>query len=399
MCACSTSTVARSVTQRLRQSVLLSVLLLTIATGCHSRVGVNTEYGKVTGTSGGTSVNGTNIFFGMFEERGFETRRYKRISPRIRRYETVVWFPGRQNVPSDRAIEVLEQWLDEGYSRTIIYVARDFDAEIQFYQRMTETAEAEDADEVRRLLAEAKIRQDRRLTYFADNDDPEVSDWFEHAYDRRQKANSLSGPLAEGVDASASGVEFATRLIPPQDPAEERERAATTLLSANEVEFVYALHRGEDGDTDLSRENKIIVVSNGSFLLNFALVNKENRKLAGNLIDQCDQSSVVFLESGRGDIEISDRESLNHNAWAWIAQPPLCFIMPHFLLWGVIFCFVFYPIFGRPRRLQNHKNVSFLDHIIAMGKLMQRTRDVDEAMDKISRYQETNSRDSRASKE
>ena len=370
-----------------------------MVSGCGHRSGVSTEYGKVTGSSGGASVNSTSVFFGMFGERGFDTKRYKRISPRIKRYETVVWFPDRQNVPSERAIKVLEKWLDEGYARTIIYVARDFDAEVEYYRQLVKTCDTENQEEARRLLAESQIRQDRRLAYFADEDDPEVCDWFEHTYDRRQTAKSISGPLTEGVDVAASNVEYATRLAPPQNPPEDKERAVTILLSTDGVEFAYALHEGTDGDTDLEHRNKIIVVSNGSFLLNYALVNRENRKLAGNLIDQCEGSSVVFLESGRGDIEISDRDSLNHNTWAWIAQRPLRYIIPHFLMWGVLFCFVFYPIFGRPRRLKDDGNASFRDHVVAIGKLMKRTGNADEAMNKIDRYQQANSRDPRVNRE
>ena len=48
-------------------------------------------------------------------------------------------------------------------------------------------------------------------------------------------------------------------------------------------------------------DGQVIVVTNGSFLLNLPLVNHEHRKLAGHLIRECvPGTKVAFLESGPG---------------------------------------------------------------------------------------------------
>ena len=78
--------------------------------------------------------------------------------------------------------------------------------------------------------------------------------------------------------------------------------------------------------TGYADDGEIIVVSNGSFLVNYALVDQDNRRLAAKLIDQCSNGEVLFLESGNEGIKVSDTDTVNHNSWAWVAQPPLRYI-------------------------------------------------------------------------
>ena len=61
--------------------------------------------------------------------------------------------------------------------------------------------------------------------------------------------------------------------------------------------------------------SQVIVVANGSFLLNLPLINHQHRMLAGRLIQQCGQrgQNVAFLESGPGGVRISDRDSEKHH--------------------------------------------------------------------------------------
>src|SRR5690606_2864032 len=56
-------------------------------------------------------------------------------------------------------------------------------------------------------------------------------------------------------------------------------------------------------------DSQILVVTNGSFLLNMALVNHEHRKLAGHLLAACgDRRVAAFVESGPDGIEVYDEE-------------------------------------------------------------------------------------------
>ena len=62
-------------------------------------------------------------------------------------------------------------------------------------------------------------------------------------------------------------------------------------------------------------------------------------------------------------------------------------MVPHFLMLGIFFCFVLFPIFGRAKRANIEKNpFTFRNHIKAMGKLMASSSNLGFAKDKIEKY-------------
>jgi hypothetical protein len=356
---------------------------------CNRNDQLVSEYGKVIGEKGGISVNGTSVLYGMFRERGFRTKRFRKISPRLNRYDTVIWFPDNYQCPSPEALDALQTWLDDGSGRTLIYVGRDFDAEIGYYQQLLEVADESDRENLVRNLAEAKTNQDSRIRRYVGDDTSASCDWFNIERVPYRRIENVVGELASDVDKKSASLSFSTILKPSDEVVTNQNLAVAPLLTADGVDFVYSVSV-EDED---HFRNQLIVVNNGSFLLNYGLVNKQNRLLAGALIDQCQSADVVFLESGPAGIEISDQDIVNHNSWAWIAKPPLRYIAPHFLLWGVLFCFVFFPIFGRPRKLRTENYASFRSHISAMGKLLQKSKKPEQALEKVRDYQATHAKD------
>jgi hypothetical protein len=95
---------------------------------------------------------------------------------------------------------------------------------------------------------------------------------------------------------------------------------------------------------------------------------------------------VLFLESGQEGIAVSDSDYDAHHQWAWITKRPLCFMVPHFLVWGVLFCFTFYPIFGRPRTTYNDRFRSIGDHVAASARLLRRYRSIDQVRSDVRKY-------------
>ncbi len=406
--------------QQVRRSGWLVCLLLglLLAAGCGRSEKLVTEYGKVAGDHGGTSVNGTGVLLDMFRDRGCDVKRFRKISPKLEKYDTIVWFPDETDYPGVEVTEALEDWLRNGVQRTLIYVGRDFDAELDYLQHAIQSPGVKNREEVLRQLAETKLRQDQRQSEYLVDRETKSCRWFEHQPFTRRKANQVTGPWAENVNDKLTNIEFATVLGPPQKLLDESWNEVQPLVTTDGIDFVYSIGEAEDSQANAyqNNENKIIIVGNGSFLLNYGLVNHEHRKLAGALIDECSfQSKVVFLESGPGGISVSDKDANSNNAWAWISEPPLRYIVPHFLLWGLLFCFAYFPIFGRPRRpkpiLSNssenptpltstisHADINptntFRSHIVAMGKLLQRTQQPVRAAEKIRQYQEIYGRDS-----
>jgi hypothetical protein len=330
------------------------------------------------------------VFADMFAERGFTVKRRQKISPRIERFETLVWFPDDYSCPSAKATDALNAWLENGWERTLIYVGRDYTAQADYLADVMQSAPAEQKEEVLRRIAEAKLEQDTgtgSYGFYWLDEDLTSCEWFDQKTIPREKVSQLDGPMSSGVSPTGSTLKLSTILVPnPKTCGPEGDWEVTPWLSANGHDFVFELQRRYD---DYSN-NRILVVSNGSFLLNFSLVNRRNRQLAGKLIDRCDvQGDVLFLESGPHGIDVSDSDTINHNTWAWIAQPPLRYIVPHFLMWGILFCFVFFPIFGRPRILKKRSTSTFRNHVDAIGKLLGRSDHRNRAIEKIEKYLHT----------
>ena len=179
----------------------------------------------------------------------------------------------------------------------------------------------------------------------------------------------------EGVDPAKVEIELESRLEPPP--------AAKILLASK-------------GDVLVSstpwQGSRLIVVANGSFLLNVPLVNHEHRKLAGKLIDEIGPpgQKVVFLESGSGGPPIRDKDPTLgsptgleiFNLW------PTNWILLHLAAVGVIFCFVRWPIFGRPRRVKRVAASDFGRHIAAEAELLKRSGDRTYATARLMHYRQ-----------
>ena len=96
-------------------------------------------------------------------------------------------------------------------------------------------------------------------------------------------------------------------------------------------------------------EGQLIVVTNGSFLLNLPLVNHEHRKLAGHLIEACQPGSkVAFLESGRGARRYGPDGLAKQSP---PASREHVLLAAHWCVLGLVYCFCIFPIFGRPKSL------------------------------------------------
>lgn len=374
------------------------LILIALMVGCGVRDELTTEYGKISGVGGGYSLNGTGVLADLFKERGFRVRRRTKISPRIYQFQTLVWIPDTRACPSDEAIEAINEWLADGYMRTLIYVGRDYDARADYWVDVLEPSPVEDKEEILRRVAEAQLDLDQKWNeIYWWKDDKETCQWFDRKDSARMKTSDLGGPLARDI-SSGTEIEVSSMLVPSKTKTNypDPDWKATPLLTAEGKDFVFKL---VDKDDEYA-EGQIIVVSNASFLLNFALVDPDNRTLAGNLIDRCDPGGdVLFLESGRSGIKVSDTDTNNHNSWAWIAEDPLCYIVPHFLFWGILFCFTFFPIFGRPRHVKQKSTSNFRNHVNALGKMIGRTDLPNRAINKIRKYQQMVSGDSKRKKD
>src|SRR5262249_15228128 len=132
-----------------------------------------------------------------------------------------------------------------------------------------------------------------------------------------------------------------------------------------------------------------ILVENGSFLLNLPLINHEHRMLAGELVAATGEAgSVVFLESGRGGPPI-DPPPADNSLWTLFKGWPLGAILLQLMVAGIIFCFVRWPICGRPRVPFAPAITNFAPHVTAVGEMLTKTRDLNLPSDAAAPAQAT----------
>ena len=148
-----------------------------------------------------------------------------------------------------------------------------------------------------------------------------------------------------------------------------------------------------DRDQRLAEDDgQLLLVANGSFLLNVPLVNHEHRKLAGKLIDAIGPAgqNVVFLESGPGGPPIRDEDPTGKppSGLAVLTEYPYIWIFVHFAVAGVLYCFACWPIFGVPHELPRPAVSDFGKHIQAMAELLRRSRDRAFARSRLLTYRQ-----------
>jgi hypothetical protein len=371
------------------------LLLILLVSGCASRK-VDETYGKRRGKGAG-SLNGTAVLADMFRERGARVVSSRELSPKLERADCIVWFPNDFAAPTAEQRDYLEDWLYEG-ERTLVYVGRDFDAASLYWQRTAADAPPEQLEELLRRAALARSQHDRLRTELDDQYDAE---WFTiETNGSRRKVEQLEGPWSKGLDPRQADIHLQATLEPPAPPKTTNtsswnaEPEAEVLLSSRGDPLIYRL------TSDNWYGSEILVVANGSMVLNMPLVNKENRKLAGKLIDEClPAEQVVFLESEHGGPPVlsSEPQGKSRTGWEAFTIYPLGVILMHLAVTGILFCFAWFAIFGRPRTMPDTRISNFGHHIAALGKLLSHTGDADYARTRLRTYNQTARRDSGAS--
>ena len=378
---------------RFRAPLALLLALLSYCCGCGTGAPrIDDTYGE----RRGASVNGTGVLAGMFEEAGHTVRSWHAISPALDRFDVVVWFPQDFRVPNEEQRDRLEEWLGEKPGRTLIYVGRDYNAAVTYWKTVAASAPADQAPLIQEQLDEANDRhQLERTALPADRD----CGWFIlHREAEERRVKSLEGPFSAGVDAANAEIVLAARLEPPDEdsrsnnlaspfwaPPPTRYRSEPLLSSRGDL--LVDRVTSADWDQDPSEPSQILVVTNGSFLLNLPLVNHEHRMLAGRLIDECGSSKkVVFLEGA--DVAQSDSQRSGITGLELFLVWPINAILLHLAALAIVMCFYAFPIFGRPRELAAASRSDFGKHVDALGRMLTRTGAEAYARNRLAEYQQ-----------
>ena len=400
--------------QKVRGALLFAIPagILLVILGLYWFSGSSVEdldsvYGKRAGRGASGSVNGTRVLAEMYAKNGHKLRTLSRLSPGINeRAEVIVWIPDSFEPPDKKQRDFLEGWLKQGRGRTLIYIGRDYDAAGEYYQKIMPLLSPDQKSTFKRFEAEAKADYDNRRWEMPQE---EYARWFTIRRDgTRHVAKQLQGTWAEGIDSAKAEILIEGRLDPPVESDRKKKQDDPPLPATVEP----LLWSDQDGDgyepedaiitkiTDAAfgDNGQIIVVTNGSFVLNYPLVNHEHRKLAAKLVDQCAPgASVAFIESRNGEPTVFDKEP-EAEAGAGLLeiakQWPLNAIVVQCILLGIIYCLSRAAIFGRARELPSEASADFGKLVTALGQLMQRSKDRAYAEQRITQYQQQGKRKS-----
>jgi hypothetical protein len=377
---------------------LLAAVLLVIV-GYGLRGGVRNEtlpdgYGRRRGTENVRSASGTSVLAEMFKAAGHRVTNASRLSPRLNESDILVWAPDDFEPPTTEQREFLEEWLGSGSGRVLIYIGRDYDAAPDYWDHVLPTAPPEDQDEVRRRREFAKVAYKGRR---AEMPDQQYARWFTVRRDKPvKKVTSLEGKWAAGIDPKKINIVLRGRL---EIPAPADKGTADPEIPADFEPLLRS--QGEMLATRVTDpawgDGEVIVLANGSWVLNYPLVNHEHRKLAARLVNECGAAAgkVTFIESGPGGPPVLDREpSDGDSPLAFMDVWPINAIIIHLTILGIVLCLARSPIFGRPRDLPTEPAADFGKHVAALGELLARTQDRNYAQGRLLHYRQLAKRES-----
>lgn len=367
---------------------LLLIGLPIIIAGCSTRY-INEEYGR-RGSQGSPSINGTGVLGSMFRSAGHRVRSWRSLSPSLAKADVIVWFVDEFEPPSVDAKVWLEDWLyynDE--AKTLVLVGRDYVAGPTYWKTTLPRAPAPQQPEFRKRLAQSEsdfqVSRPAQTTLTA-------KEWFTlDTSNTLRKVTGLRGTWAEGVNVPKTAIEH-RRFLQPVEVADVLLADDLGHPLVSEIVFSPDFANPDDRafwENGQVADSRLVMIENGSFLLNGALVNHEHRKLAGKLVAHVGKPrlDVVFLESDHDPpIHEKDPSDGPPTGFALFGVWPIGAVLAQFALLGIVFAIGRLPIFGVARRLEEDSLTDFGRHVDALGRLLGASRDRAYALAQLRAY-------------
>ncbi len=353
----------------------IACLSLLAMTGCGPSQRLSTEYGRTEFPLGDLSVNGLGVFAEMFKSAGHNTAATSSLRPQVAKdADVIVWAPRDLEAPSPDAIDWLENWLNDSPDRTLIYIHRDYDAAPAYWREVGPKIPANLRPVTQPQITEAKNNFTSLRTALPATATTDFH-WFTASgvYNPRNVTTLVGDPKwTAAIDPTQLEIDLIGDVTPSS--------AGQTVLASGQGDPLIIEDQRTNGN--------ILVLANGSFVLNYPLINKENRKLAGKIVDSVgDDKYVVFLQAGSSPPVLEEdpvQRIPSPFTFLWIA--PINYVLLHLILFGLILCFARYPIFGIPRNDDPDNLSDFGEHINALGALLARTGKQGYAIERLQAY-------------
>jgi len=273
-------------------------MLFTACTGCEVANIDDDGFGRIRSNSGYGAIDGISGFVHLLESRGLDVRQSSRISPVIERYNTIVWAPDRVLPPSKAAIKRLKTWVNDGYaSRRLIFIGPGFRSRKLLDQKQIELAGDENLERAIRRYNEKLIRYPHPYHYRYVEE--ESCDWYDLTRIDNQPIKTITGPwsnsLSTGETELYTGIydfKIPSEIRPKNSPSTSpNSKRAVVLLSGDGHDLVYRIpakkkfqnygyYDGDGYEERIDETAGIFVVSNGSFIQNYGLVNPAPKRPA-----------------------------------------------------------------------------------------------------------------------
>jgi hypothetical protein len=343
-------------------AIVLTASLGLVLPGCS--LPIDPSYGRVRGVS----INGTGVLAELFREQGHTVRTAVRLTEELNQWaEVIVRVAPDPGPPKRDEAAWYSSWLDGGSERRLIYVPRDFDAEVEYWSEVLKLL-PKDAPQSQRDRAEKLKKEARRPDPILPRKTEPVArpeEWF--AVETTKGATgpvvckTLGGPWSVGVDpARASIAREATLKVDSE----------TVLLEGD----------GKPLAIEWTRPNgsRVLVVANGSFLLNEPLTNPARHPLARRVVlwPGTDPRNVAFVE---GRSVLGEVEQLG-----W--PPPSGWVLGQLLVLGLAACLARAVRLGRRRAEPSSGEDRPAAHPEALGALLARSGQVSEARALLEDY-------------
>jgi hypothetical protein len=309
----------------------------------------------------------------MLRNQGHDVRTAVRLTDDLAEWaEGLVRFAPYPGPPGRDEANWYREWLRENPNRWLIYVVRDFDATAEYWREVRAHLSASEDPE---RVTEAEEARDKAGNWAehlpvkaSEAGDPKQ--WFklEPAWFPPRTISKLSGPWATGIDGKAAALMVHEPL---------HESGGHVLLMGDDKPFV--IEKRIDG------EGHVLIIANGSFLLNEPLTNSARRPLAERVVNWAGKEGrAVALVEGSF---VLDGPHGPPSLWDLVKRlPALRWAAIQLSLAGLLAALARAPRLGRPKPDPDSDADQPGAHARALGDLLARTGSAQDAVDLLDRY-------------
>ena len=315
----------------------------------------------------GTSINGVYSFVQLLRQSDHKVDVWPAISPRMQfNYQTLIVFQSSFEALPSKVCREIEEMLVYGTIGTLVIVARDSDAKVDYWRQMRDQphSSTEERDAIEKSYhADSRAFQADTLAEF----DAEAGTWF-----GLKRIARTDTAFQQTVECESHDSVFSVEARWPLNRRLEARSSAEVLWKTGDDPLLtYEAFEGYE----------VFVMGSATPLLNGGLVDPGNRQLAAEFARQipCTGRVAIALSSEWFD----DSEVQSPSMIRFLQVHPNGWVFGQGIVALLLFCWSRFPIFGRPRESSFTETARFGRHVDALGNLLRRTGDVKSARQRI----------------